>query len=224
MATVDPGLVAAPTPVAVLPQSWSLADLARHLDVPLDRVRLFPSPGTATEDDLVRLAEQKVALCELVDGVLVEKVMGQEESTLATLIARSIWDYLDQHPSGRVIGADGAARTLPGKVRMPDVAYISDVRYESSRRKPVLHVAPDLAVEVLSPSNTASEMNRKTTEYFSLGTKLVWIIDPATRTAKAYRSATDFTDIPADGELDGGDVLPGFTLPLAPLLRRVYGE
>src|SRR5262249_14851888 len=79
---------------------------------------------------------------------------------------------------------------------------------------------PDLAVEILSPSNTRKEMQIKLKEYFLGGVKLVWIINPEKRTAEVYTAPDKVTAIPAGGSLDGDNVLPGFTLPLATLFAK----
>jgi Uma2 family endonuclease len=78
-------------------------------------------------------------------------------------------------------------------------------------------VAPGLVVEVLSPTNTKAEIDRKLRELFAAGCKLAWVIDPESRSAKVYSSATRFKELSADGVLDGGKILPGFKLPLADL-------
>jgi Uma2 family endonuclease len=78
-------------------------------------------------------------------------------------------------------------------------------------------VAPALAVEVLSPTNTVPEIDRKIREFFAEGTKLFWVIDPAKKSAKVYTSPKRFRELDASGTLDGGKVLPGFKLPLADL-------
>jgi len=72
-------------------------------------------------------------------------------------------------------------------------------------------------VEVLSPTNTRAEIDRKLGELFGVGCKLAWVIDPKTRTAKVYTSAKRFKELDKGGTLDGGRVLPGFKLPLADL-------
>ena len=75
-------------------------------------------------------------------------------------------------------------------------------------------------MEILSPSNTPAEMRIKLKEYFLGGVKLVWIIDPEKRTAEVYTAPDKVTAVPTDGTLDGGEVLPGFTLPLATLFVK----
>ena len=82
-------------------------------------------------------------------------------------------------------------------------------------------VVPDLAIEILSKRNRPREMERKREEYFRARVKLVWEIDPNTRSAKVYSSPTAAEAIPPDGTLDGGDLLPGFQLSLKAVFDRV---
>jgi Uma2 family endonuclease len=84
----------------------------------------------------------------------------------------------------------------------------------------VASLVPDLAVEVLSESNTRREMERKRKDYFTAGVRLVWQIDPDTHTAEVFTKPDDPATIGPDGELDGADVLPGFRLSLARLFER----
>src|SRR5207253_7265409 len=118
-------------------------------------------------------------LCELVDGTLVEKPMDFYESRLAGLLFHFLENYLELHDLGIVLGESGMTRVEPGQVRMPDVAfYLWD--HFANRRLPrgaILGVVPDLAIEVLSPSNTRAEMGRKRREYFLGGCRLVWEVD-----------------------------------------------
>jgi Uma2 family endonuclease len=87
----------------------------------------------------------------------------------------------------------------------------------------VVPFAPDLAVEILSESNTPREMERKLQEYFAAGTRLVWYVDPEKRTARVYTSERDFADLSENDDLDGRDVLPGFTIRLGTLFDDVEG-
>ena len=82
-------------------------------------------------------------------------------------------------------------------------------------------VIPDLVVEVLSEKNTRAEIARKLGEYFLGGIRLVWVIDPRKRTAVAYTDPDSKTLVPEAGSLEGGDVLPGFRVPLAKLFERL---
>jgi Uma2 family endonuclease len=214
-------------PGAALPHDWTVADLQDHLGgVPANRIRLFPAPGTATEDDVLRIQAQEDRLCELVDGTLVEKPMATYESVLAGVLVYFLNAYLGKDARGIVSTPDGTLRILPTKLRMPDVAFISLDRFPGRKlpKERVYRVAPDLAVEILSDSNTEGEMRLKLDEYFEAGVRLVWYIDPPTRTAKVYTSREDVETIDERGFLDGRDVLPGFRLRLGELFERVPGS
>ncbi len=192
----------------------TLADLMKRLgNVPLARIRFHPSPGTAVEQDVLN-AENEGLLCELVDGVLVEKAMGYSESILAVFLIEMLNTFVRTRNLGLVSGPDGAMRLFPGLVRIPDVAFVSWDRLPGKHRPkaklPTL--APDLAVEVLSESNTKAEMKRKRHDYFSVGVRLVWLADPKTRTVDVYTGEKKLTRLTAADVLDGGDVPPGFRL------------
>ncbi|MEX2171676.1 MAG: Uma2 family endonuclease [Pirellulales bacterium] len=203
-----------------------MADLREHLcDVPEDRIRLYPTPGTATEEESLLVAERGEGLCELVDGVLVEKTMGYIESNLAIELACIIRNFLDQYRIGKLFGSDGPYRLFAGRLRMPDLSFVPWTRFPG-RTLPkgrVLAFAPDLAVEILSEGNTKREMQLKLAEYFQAGTRLVWYIDPRDRTATIYTAIDHEEKIDANGILDGRDVLPGFTLRLGDLFARAEG-
>lgn len=206
-----------------LPVSWTLSDLQDHLGgVSPNRVRLHPSPGLATEQDVLDLDDHEGRLCELVDGVLVEKAMGAYESLLAGILLQLLNNYLDEHDLGVALAPDGPYRLGPRRVRMPDVSFIRWDRLPEGEFPPprVIEAAPDLAVEILSEGNTEKEMQNKLEEYFASGVEMVWLIDPRGRTARAFDAPDRSSFIPEDGVLDGGEVLPGFRLPLQALFRR----
>ena len=176
-----------------------------------------PYPGTATESDLIRANESKSgSLCELVDAVLVEKPMGFYESRLAFVFITFLDAFLSDHDLGIGLAPDAMIRTKPGQVRLPDVCFYS-WKHFPGRLLPkgsILNAVPDFAVEILSPTNTAKEMERKRKEYFEGGAKLVWELDPERRPVRVYKSAEDFAEVDENETLDGGTVLPGFTLPV----------
>jgi Uma2 family endonuclease len=202
----------------------TVADLLEQLgDIPPHRVRMKPYPGTATEQDVIAAeAAPEKRLCELIDGTLVEKDMGQYESRLATVLSHFIETYLDTHDLGICFGEAAMLRIVPGRVRLPDVSFVSWDKLPNRElpAEPIANLVPDLAVEVLSASNTRREMENKRREYFQGGARLVWEIDPPTRTARMYTSTEHFQEIDLHGALDGGDVLPGFTLSLSQLFAR----
>jgi Uma2 family endonuclease len=217
----------APTPSG--PRIYStttFADLLHRLgDIPAERVRMDPLPGTATFSDLVEVNEQRRgAICEWVEDTLVEKAMGQRESWVAFIIIGELYQYMLANDVGMFLGPDGVMRILPNISRAPDVSFLSWASLPGGKPPPrsdkVPAVAPDLAIEVLSEGNKPGEMLRKRNEYFRAGVKLVWEIDPELRSAKVFTGPSTSTDIPADGSLDGGDILPGFTLSLREVFDR----
>jgi Uma2 family endonuclease len=205
--------------IEALPKFRTVAELLHRLgDIPPERIRLRPTPGKATERDLLK---PDAKLCELIDGTLVEKTMGAVESMLNFEFGMFLGPFVKQHRLGIVLTADGMVRLMPGKVRLPDTCFISWDRLPGRRApaSPILDLAPDLAVEVLSAGNTKAEMERKLREYFEAGVRLVWLIDPKTRTVVVHTSPKASTKLSAGETLDGGDVLPGFALPLAELFE-----
>jgi Uma2 family endonuclease len=153
---------------------------------------------------------------ELVDGVLVSKPMGFYEAIVALKIGRLLGNFVEQHNLGEVAGADGMLKILPPQVRYPDVSFVSWERlagHDLSKER-VPHIAPDLAVEVLSESNTLEEIEEKVSEYFAGGVRLVWVIDPEALAAVEYTAVDKATKIESGGILSGRDVLLGFELRL----------
>lgn len=202
----------------------TLADVLERLgNIPPHRVRANPPLGEATERDVLRILEHENRLCELVEGTLVEKPMGFLESFLAGVINRLLGNFVEEHDLGIVSVPDGTLRLMPGLVRMPDVAFISwnQLPDQKCPNEPIPSLYPELAVEVLSESNTRSEMKRKLGEYFSSGTQLVWLVDPIERIVDVYTAPDRFTRLEEGDVLDGGDLLPGFELPLKDLFARV---
>jgi Uma2 family endonuclease len=195
----------------------TVADLLRQLgNIPAERVRFQPYPGTATERDVIEVHDRENRLCELVDGTLVEKVMGFDESIYAVFLVAALVRYLETHDLGKPVGADGMVRLFPGLVRIPDTAFISWERYPKGKRRrgQIPTVAPDLIVEVLSKGNTPKEMKRKLGEYFRAGVRLVWYVDPKKRTVQVYTAPDRSVLLGEDQMLDGDDVLPGFAISI----------
>jgi Uma2 family endonuclease len=195
--------------------------------IPPERIRMRPAPGTATEEDVIAAESRYNRLCELIDGTLVEKTVGWHESRVGSLLSRFLDTFAEEHDLGFTFGADGMIRVEPGQVRMPDVSFVLWSHFPD-RVLPVgeqiLDLVPDLAIEVLSPSNTKAEMERKRREYFLGGCKLVWEIDPIKKTARVYTAPDESKLIRESGKLTGGEVLPGFELSLAELFARAEGR
>jgi len=203
---------------------YTVADLHERLGgVPLERIRMNPPPGTATETDLLEVHGKTDYLCELVDGTLVEKTMGNPESILAAAVITLLGSFVKPRKLGVVMAPDAMLRILPDQVRLPDVCFISWSRFPEGKLPSgqIWGVAPDLAVEILSPSNSPGEMQRKLQDYFTAGVRLVWYIDPKSRTAQAYTAVDQRTNLTENDKLAGGDVLPEFELPLAELFAEL---
>lgn len=120
--------------------------------------------------------------------------------------------------AGVVIAAGFILAVDPPTVRGPDVAFISSDRLpDGPLPDGFWPLAPDLAVEVVSPSNSAAHMQEKVLQYLDTGSREVWVIQPATRTVEVWRPDTSMRIVREDGTLDGGDVIPGFRLAIADL-------
>ena len=190
-------------------------------DIPPSRVLLKPTPGKATEADLLRTIERKGRLCELVNGTLVEKPMGYDEGSLSIRIGHLLASFLDEHDLGNLSGSDGTMRLMPGLVRVPDVSFTRWNKFPEGRRSagPITDFGPDLAVEILSASNSKAEMRRKVREYFVSGTELVWLVDPVSRTIVVYTSPDETVALSESDTLEGGAVLPGFSVAVERIFR-----
>lgn len=208
--------------VADLPApTWSIDRLRRHFGgIPAERIRLKPRPGTATESDLISENEAKRRrTCELIDGCLVEKAMGAREALLAGIILQVLNNFLEKHPLGVALAPDGTLRLMPGLVRAPDVSYISWERIGADEfpEDPIPDLAPELAIEVLSRSNTKKEIDRKLRHFFANAILETWVIDPRKRDATVYYSPTDKRSVGKAGTLECPTILPGFRLHLTEL-------
>jgi Uma2 family endonuclease len=208
----------------ISPPIRTLADLLDRLGgIPLNRIRFHPYPGTATVQDVVEMEQREGKLFELVEGVLLEKTAGFIQSGLAGFLLGVLNAYVIPRNLGIVTGADGTVELMPGLVRIPDVAFTNWDRLPGRRypTAPIPRLAPNLAIEVLSRSNPPAEMGVKRQDYFTAGVELVWEIDPEARTVAVYTSVTPVTTLTLIDTLDGGTVLPGFTLPLQELFAEL---
>ena len=175
-----------------------------------------------TAEELACLPHQGRRL-ELVQGKVYEMPLGSGEHGYIACNAGSL---LGAHVRANGLGMMFAAETgfflrrNPDTVRAPDAAFIAQERLPAPEQlRGYVEVAPDLVVEVVSPSDRAREVQDKVAEWLNAGVRLVWVIYPATRSAVAYRSMTEATRLSEDDTLDGGEVVPGF----ACTLREVLG-
>lgn len=193
----------------------TVADLADTVGgIPLSRICFSPLPGTATQEDLIRLNDGEGKCYELIHGTLVEKTMGSLEGFLASWIATKFNNYLEVNELGAAFG-DGVPLVFsPKLVYIPDAGFIATARLpggEFPADRPLAAVIPNLAVEIISVSNTKKEMERKLTSYFECGVEEVWYVYP--KTLRVYQFVPG--QQPAILELSDTlttSLLPGFSL------------
>ncbi len=162
-------------------------------------------------------------LYEVVDGQIVEKNKGSRELEIASILGGYLFHFARANRLGRAL-VEFVFRIIleEDMQRRPDVAFVSHSRWPCNRRVPdgpVWDMVPDLAVEVISPSNTASAVLRKVHDYFKAGVTRVWVIYPEQAEIYIYSTPQQVQVVGIGQELDGGDLLPGFRLPVAVLFE-----
>ncbi|MBM4031974.1 MAG: Uma2 family endonuclease [Planctomycetes bacterium] len=161
--------------------------------------------------------------CELVRGELIMgSPPGYGHGSVEVRISKALAIFVEAKGLGEVVGGEPGfiiARN-PDTVRAPDVAFIRAERVPKRERARFYQGAPDLAVEVISPSDRASEVNAKVQDWLDAGCRMVWVVDPETETVAVYRSRTQVEVLGISDTISGGDVLPGFSLPVAQAFPR----
>ncbi len=169
---------------------------------------------TLTAEELLRLSTTGRRY-ELVKGELFEMPpAGGRHGSVAMRIGIVLGSYVRANELGEVFAAETGfiLRRDPDTVRAPDAAFVARERLPAGELPPgYLEMVPDLAVEVVSPGDSAREVGEKVDDWMRAGVRLLWAIDPATRSVTVYRSTDDFSVLSEDDTLDGGPVIPGFT-------------
>lgn len=164
---------------------------------------------------------------ELVDGELVEKNVGAESSYVGGELAFQLKLFCREHGTGWVFPADTGYRCFPDQpklVRKPDVSFVRTGRLPDGKLPTGdFTIAPDLAVEVVSPNDLYEEVEKKVAEYRSAGVRLIWVISPTARTVLIRRPDGSAAEVGESGELSGEDVVPGFRCRVADLFRPPAG-
>ena len=156
---------------------------------------------------------------ELIAGVFCETMpAGQLHGTIVMRLGAKLIDFVEPTGLGTVAGSDSGVWLE----RDPDTVREPDISFTSARRLPLgqaatgyAEVVPDLAVEVASPNDRRGELHDKARIWLSYGVRLVWVINPDSRSAQVHRRDQPVEMLPTDATLDGHDVLPGFSCPLA---------
>jgi Uma2 family endonuclease len=150
---------------------------------------------------------------ELVRGWVVrEPPPGAEHGGIGTELIRRLGNFVREHRLGRIVNDSGfILAETPPTVRAPDIAFIATERIPPTGL-PVRYFpgSPDLAIEIVSPSNMPAAIQDKVDDYLAAGTRVVWVVEPRTRTITVYRPEHEVRILREDDELDGGEVLPGF--------------
>jgi Uma2 family endonuclease len=175
-----------------------------------------------TPEDLLSMPDRKNY--ELVDGHLVERNMSQLSSYVGGEIYGELRAFLRTTGVGWVWPADLGYDCFPGqpnKVRKPDVSFIRIERMPAGpTSEGYAHIPPDLAAEVVSPNDLWRQVQAKVAEYFAVGVRLVWIIDPEARTMHVYRCDGSVSLLHEGDEISGEDVIPGFRCELASIFPK----
>ena len=167
-----------------------------------------------TAEELLRLSTSGRRY-ELVKGELFEMPpAGGKHGSVAMRVGSLLSVHVRANDLGEVFAAETGfiLRRNPDTVRAPDASFIAKDRLpEGELPVGYLEIVPDLAVEVVSPNDTTREVWDKVGDWLRAGTRLVWVIDPASRSVTVYRSMDDFQILSEGDELVGGEVIPGFT-------------
>lgn len=182
--------------------------------------------SSATEDlrtieEFQRLPDDGTRL-ELVRGRVVrEPPTGFEHGDLGLGIATHLRAFVKEHGLGTVVGPDTGfiLAERPPTVRAPDAAFVRAEKLEGGRPRGFAPFAPDLAVEVVSPSNTLAEIQEKVLDYLDAGTALVWVVEPRGLRVTTYRSRSDIRILGPEDRLDAADVVPGFRIGITELFE-----
>ncbi len=179
-------------------------------------------PKIWTEEALEQLASETDKQYELVDGEPKEKESeSMEHSCIAAILTRRIGNQVVEKKLGVVLESSGSFRMSKGNIRKPDVSFVSKERITEKRPSfAAFEGAPDLAIEIISPTDIWFEIVQKLDEYFSSGCRLVWLISSADQRVQVYRHDQRSQILELGDLLDGEEVVPGFSMPVADLFAE----
>ncbi len=171
-----------------------------------------------TEAQIMRLPDVP-GKYELVEGELVVVAAGREHEDVISNVSLALGNFVKKHKLGRVYTSGIGYWMDNGNLRCPDVSFVAKKHLDDMTRDPkgFLHGSPDLAIEVLSPSNRIRAMKKKAIEYFESGSRLVWFVVPDDRTVTVL--SPDGVETTVTDTLTGEDVIPGFSLDVTELFE-----
>jgi Uma2 family endonuclease len=171
--------------------------------------------GTATLEDLLRMPDDGLKR-ELVNGEIIVSPAGWEHSEITIRIIVILADFLKDHPIGKIGPPDLGVWLTGSNLRCPDVTFIRNEKVpKGDKRKNFLEAVPDLAVEVLSPSDRPKFVSEKIREFLENGVPIVWLVDPTEKTVTEYRSLTEVKEYSGDAVISAEPVIPGFSCPVS---------
>lgn len=172
---------------------------------------------TVSDDELLRLPKNG-SKYEVVDGELRVSPAGWLHERIIMRLASRMFAFAESERLGDVLGSNVLYVMPGGNKRAPDVSFVASGRLDGAAGVAFPSLAPDIAVEILSPNDSPRQVGDMVGEYVQAGVRLVWVIDPQRREATVYRSLTDVRRIGGGDTLDGEDVLPGFHCLLSDVL------
>jgi Uma2 family endonuclease len=175
------------------------------------------SRGTLlTADELARMPDDDSVQIELDEGELITMPpAGMEHGDVGAEITAILRNHVKKHRLGRVFSADTGFRLRDDTVRAPDVAFVRQARVEELRGAGFAQGAPDLAVEIFSPSDSVRQLMRKVKQYFAAGCHTVWIVYPENRELQILEASGTDRLLHAQDTLEAPEVLPGFSVHVA---------
>ena len=183
-----------------------------------------------TDDELLALPKDGNKY-EVVKGELVMSPAGIEHEEIGVRVIVALANFVREHKLGIICGSSAGYWMKPRNPQLPkkknflspDVSFLAKERLQGLKRPPkkFFDGAPDLVVEVLSPSDTIELLHEKIVEYFDNGTRLLWVINPAEQIVLVYHSPQPDRLLRSSEALDGEQVVPGFTLPVAELFTEL---
>jgi Uma2 family endonuclease len=179
-----------------------------------------PRARRITGEELLAMGD--IGPCELVDGRIVPMVpTGHEHGSIEFNLGRLLGNFVAERKLGWISGGEVGiyTRRNPDRVRGADLAFVSRERSPVRPAKGFLTIAPDLVVEIMSPDDRWQEVRQKLAEYFAIGVRSVWVVEPERRAVLVYRSLTHMQEIGKGDMLTGEGVLDGFSLPVAELFE-----
>jgi len=159
------------------------------------------------------LAMGDIGPCELIDGRIVPMVpTGAEHALIEMSLGGELRAYVASHGLGWVMGGEVGIYTQrdPDRIRAADIAFLSRRRSPNAPGPGYLEMAPDLVVEIVSPSDSWQDVHRKIEEYFAIGVQWLWVVEPDNRAVRVYRSPADVGRLAEDDVLRGEGMLEGF--------------